>query len=241
MSRQVKKQKTNCDTELLNNLVQKVRENRCLEFELRIGKMIDGSFSSGVTSTLFEELYKDLTKCEEISKNETWKETMDVFFNHKGEEYRTRVSYPNNNMKIVSETIIKRKLDTANIKTSGKYNLRLNISEEEEVKDGDIPILVEPTYVRLKQTISFFIMDNQTKKWSIDLSKSWGAKTRTQVEEKQHNETPKYEIECELVDTKVYVDTNTNEHITSSLIMKGLDLLGIPNSVYEIESVKLYE
>ena len=77
-------------------------------------------------------------------------------------------------------------------------------------------------------------MNDNVRIWSIDLSKSWGATTRTEVEKKQHTEVPTYEVECELINTNEYLNSNSNNHILNSIIYKGLSLLGIPNSSFVI-------
>ena len=104
----------------------------------------------------------------------------------------------------------------------------------ENVKNEDLPPIVDPKHVRLKHSKSFFLQKNNINVWRIDLSKCWSSSSRTNVEEKQHTENPIYEVECELVDTNVYLKSNDNSHILKSIIMKGLGLAGTPTLDYKL-------
>lgn len=216
-------------------IINYVRNNPNNELELRFGKKVENKFVSGVNHDMFEEIHDDLMGTTGIVKSEYWKETMDVFFDHHGKEMRTRVSYPSEKMFIEKETIIKKKLSSilANCDCE-ELDFRISVSSEESVKNEDLPPIVEPKYVRLKHSKSFFLLKNNENVWRIDISKCWSSNSRTSVEEKQHTETPKYEIECELVDTHTYLKTHDNCHILSSIIMKGLGIAGNPNMTYKL-------
>jgi len=215
-------------------MIDILRKNPSYELELRIGIFENGKFQSGINYELFLEIYKDLMTCESIEKSEPWSEVMDVFFNLNGEEYRTRVSYPNDTMKISSETIIKKKKKQCHVELEDKYNFRVSVSEEKIVFNEKVPYIVNPTYVRLKHTKTFYITnESNIKYWRIDLGKTWGAATRTEVEEKQHSESPTYEVECELMNAENYLRKKTDEETLKSIITKGLSILGVPECPYK--------
>ncbi len=216
-------------------IINYVRKNPKNELELRFGKKVDNKFVSGIKHDMFQEIHDDLMGTEGILKSESWKETMDVFFDHNGKELRTRVSYPSEKMFIEKETIIKTKLSSISVNCDSKeLDFRISVSSEELVKNEDLPPIVEPKYVRLKHSKSFFLLKNDVSVWRIDISKCWSSNSRTSVEEKQHTETPKYEVECELVDTDIYLKTHDNYHILSSIIMKGLGIAGNPKMSYKL-------
>jgi hypothetical protein len=217
------------------SIVELVRKNPENELELRFGKKINNKFCSGVNYDLFQEIHNDLMTTEGITKTECWHETMDVFFDHQNKEMRTRVTYSSENMSIQKETIIKKKLSSLLAKcNSDEYDFRISVSSEEIVKNEDLPSIVNPKHVRLKHSKSFFLLKNNINVWRIDLSKCWSSNSRTSVEEKQHTENPIYEVECELIDTNIYLKTNDNTHILKSIIMKGLGLAGTPKSSYTL-------
>ena len=217
------------------SIVDLVRNNPKNELELRFGKKTNNKFCSGVNYDLFQDIHEDLMTAEGVIKTECWRETMDVFFDHQGKEMRTRVVYSSENMAIEKETIIKKKLSSILVKCDlDNYDFRISVSSEENVKNEDLPPIVDPKHVRLKHSKSFFLQKNNINVWRIDLSKCWSSSSRTNVEEKQHTENPIYEVECELVDTNVYLKSNDNSHILKSIIMKGLGLAGTPTLDYKL-------
>ena len=218
------------------DIIDILRKNPTYELELRIGCFFTNhKFNAGVDYNTFKEVITDLSACDDLSKEESWHETMDVFFDHNKIEYRTRVIYSSSDMKVIPETIIKNKVAQCHVDVNAnEYAFRISLSQEKKISNETVPSLVEPKYVRLKHIKHFYIINNGIRVWCIDLSKCWGAKTRTEVEEKQHTENPTYEIECELLDTTTYLNCKTNKHVFNSLILKGLSLLGIPGSKYEV-------
>ena len=220
--------------EKYESIIKYLRENPRNELELRFGKKVKNKFISGIKHSFFQEIHDDLITTDGILKNEYWHETMDVFFDHKKKELRTRVSYPSETMFIEKETIEKKKLSSIfAICDTSDFDFRISVSSEEKVSNENLPSIVNPKYVRLKHSKSFFIMKDNIKIWRIDLSKCWSSDSRTSVEEKQHTETPIYEVECELVDTDNYLKSHDDFHILSSIMMKGLGIAGNPNLNYK--------
>ena len=216
-----------------SDIVQTLRETKSGELELRIGKKIDGKFVSGVDYETFQEIHNDLMSCDSIQKEETWHETMDVFFDYNKKEFRTRVKYSNTTMMVVPETVVKKKIKQCHA-SCDNYEFRISLSSEQKCNKEDLPPIVDPKYIRLKHSKNFYIIKNDTKIWRIDIRKSWAADDRTSVEKKQHNEPPNYEIECELVDINNYLNSKTNNYILESIIMKGLAIIGKPEASYKL-------
>ena len=68
--------------EKISKFVAKFRTSNLYELESRLGKNVDGEFVNGVTHEYFEEIFRELEGCSELQTTETWKEEMDVFFEH---------------------------------------------------------------------------------------------------------------------------------------------------------------
>ena len=224
--------------EKISKFVTKFKTSNLYELESRLGKNVDGEFVNGVTHEYFEEIFRELEGCSELQTTETWKEEMDVFFEHDKKQYRTRVIYPSETMKVKTSTIEKKKIDSINISVNATFDCRVTLSTERNVPEYELPSIVEPTYVRLKHVKKYFMCKEGEKIWSFELKKSWSAISRTIVEEKQHTEIPVYEIECELFHNNNYLKEKNDKHISESLMMKTLDLIGYPNANYEINTTK---
>lgn len=216
-------------------LIEILKKNPDYELELRIGKRTGEVFQSGIDKVLFDEICDELSKCEEIvNKDESWHESMDVFYDFNNTEYRTRVNYLSSTMKINSQTIKKKKVKNVHVNLQSNYMFRVSLSEEKNINPEHIPAVVYPKHVRLKHTKNFFLNSDGTKTWCICASKTWGGTTRTEVENLQHAETPIYEVEVELVDTNVYLSKKTCEYVFRSIVQKGCSLLGIPDATYKV-------
>ena len=184
---------------------------------------------------MFDQICDELSKCEEIlTKDESWHESMDVFFDFNNEEYRTRVNYFSSTMKITSQTIKKKRVKNVHVNLQSNYAFRVSLSEEKNIDPEHVPPIVYPKHVRLKHTKHFFLNSGGVKTWCICASKTWGGPTRTEVEKLQHIETPIYELEVELVDTNVYLATKSCDHIFRSIVQKGCSLLGTPEATYTV-------
>jgi len=220
--------------EQLKKLVLQVRKNPALELEVRLGKIVSDRFNPGVDATFFEALRVELEACNEVYTSETWKEEMDVFFQTDSKEMRTRVSYPSHIMSVKSTTIQKKRVVNVDFTTDAEYDLRVALSEEIPVTD--VAAIVLPTAVRLKHVKRYYYRhgDVETNTWCFELSKTWTAPSRTEAEDKQYNDIPVYEIECELTDTREYVSTHSDKYIATSLMMKACDLLGNANANYKV-------
>ena len=218
----------------VGKLVSKLRAERDLELEFRLGKLDNGYFVSGITLDSFEDIVQDLEGCSEFTSTETWKEEMDVFFTIGKNNLRTRVTYPSETMMVTPLTVQKNRIDCVNVKTSAPFDVRVALSSEKVCEPKSLPSIVEPNMVRLKHVKRFTLQRNNKDTWIFELSKTWTGSNRTEVEELQHDQIPIYEVECELLDTNDYIDKNSNKYVSESLIMKAMDLLGYPNAEYEL-------
>tara|TARA_A100001015_G_scaffold321595_1_gene453268 strand:- start:144 stop:839 length:696 start_codon:yes stop_codon:yes gene_type:complete len=226
-------------TSVLNttsNMFAQVRKNKKIEIESRIGKIIDGKFVNGVEQEFFEEVYNEVKNCPDIVSDDKWSEQMDVFFKYNKNSYRTRVTYPNTSMMINTKTIKKTKLETYDVETDNEYQFRISSSLEDDVDSSTIPTLVNPYFVRLKHISHHYLNNND---WCITFTKTWGANSRTEVEQKQHNEIPCYEIECEFIGCNgTYLQEKTDVYAAESFLMKTLDVIGFPDMKYWINDKK---
>jgi len=221
---------------ITSDMFSKVRKNKNIELESRIGKIIDGKFVNGVNQEFFEEVYNEIKNCVDIVSDDHWIEQMDVFFKHNKNSYRTRVTYPNTTMIINSETIIKTRLETYDVETDNEYQFRISTSLEEDVNSSIIPTLVDPYFVRLKHISHHYLSNND---WCVTFTKTWGANSRTEVEKKQHNEVPCYEIECEFLGcNSTYLQKRTDNYAAESFLMKTIDIIGFPDMKYWINDKK---
>ena len=225
--------------EQVKKLVTKLRKQRGLELELRLGKIKTHTFETGVDLEFFEEVKTELEGCPDLHSGETWTEEMDVFFVQGKRSLRTRVTYPSQTMIVQPVTVEKTRVSHVDFTVKAPFDIRISLEQETPIPVNDLDPVVEPTLVRLKHVKRYYLKRNDVDTWCFVLSRTWTAPTRTQVEEKQHNEIPVYEIECELVDTKVYMDDNTDHHVAESLMMKGCDLLGFPDAEYKWSKNKL--
>lgn len=217
--------------ERLIPIVETLRKNPDYEFEFRLGKLEDSKFVSGVSAEYFNEIEHDCIACTELSNPEIWVEEMDIFYTHGKRRLRTRVTYPTDTLKVTSQTIVKKKIETCDIKIDAPYDGRVCLSCETILNPGEIPVIVQPEWVRLKQVKHFVMHDNAgTPIWSFELSKTWSAPTRSEAETLQNEELPVYEVECELKDKNKYINTHTNEYISKSTVMKLQGMIGFPNA-----------
>lgn len=121
---------------------------------------------------------------------------------------------------------------------NNEYDLRFAINWEEDV--CDVPNCALPTLVRLKQRKSFYYTpDHFTKPiWSFDFTKTWSGKTKEEAEFKQKHGDCLYEIECECLDMKAYMDNNDHDELflATSMLLKMRDFIGI-HTPYSLEPV----
>ena len=219
--------------------VRRTHDN--VELEMRLGQRSD-TFHSGVPRSVFEQLERDLIESPELVAEPNYTELVDYFYTlPRGKNVRTRVQYDSTRMHVGTQHVEKRSIHSFVVSVSNEPGdtCRVEVSSELPVESPPQSTLIN--YVRVKQRRAFVDRRECGDVWRYELSRTWSATTRDAVEYNQHNCEPSYEIECELVDTSgTYVRERDDEHISESLHMKMLMLLGYDDvdTPLEISNVK---
>jgi hypothetical protein len=219
-------------TTQMEKMIQKVRKQPGLELEFRLGKFGDAGFEPGISQEFFNDVVADLDTFDDMrTLNQLWEEEMDVYYELNGIAYRSRVSYPNEDMHITTKTITKTKLQNIDVQTNSPYDFRIALASECPVDNATLPCVVMPSLVRLKHVKRYELCKNDCKPtWLFDISKSWTGKSRTAAEESQHSNMPTFNVECELIDTEQYLRAKTNNYMAESMLQKARGLIGYPNA-----------
>lgn len=113
----------------------------------------------------------------------------------------------------------------------GVYDLKVALYREEPISPKSIPPIINETeWVRLKmrQSFEYKPKDGKHPIWRIDMTQSWGDRTRSGAEQKYFREPPVCEIECELLHADSFLtqvqpsDTRAALH----MILKIVELFG---------------
>jgi hypothetical protein len=138
------------------------------------------------------------------------------------------------------ETIIKDKKGSVDLRALGPVaesvpDVRVSFSHEIDLKPSEIPAVVNPTFVRIKQRRSF-----RYKTWRYDLTRTWDANSLAEASQKQaRGDPPVYEVELELVDPESYIASDPDispVYIATSMLLKLLDLVRVINQVSEYQA-----
>ena len=208
---------------------------------MRLGQRTD-TFISGVSQTVFEQMERDLEESPELIAEPSYTEVVDYFYTlPRGRNVRTRVEYDSTRMHMDTKHVEKRPIQSfvASVSNEPGDTCRVEVSSETPVTSPPQSTLIN--YVRVKQRRIFVDRREYGDVWKYELSRTWSATTRDSVEYNQHHCEPCYEVECELVDTSgTYMAERDDDHISESLHMKMLMLLGYDNAMspLEISSVK---
>lgn len=205
----------------------RLRRQSChAELEVRLGEVVDGEFRAGVSKDAFDQLETDLRESPGITTDDAWKETFDYHYVHAREPVRTRVEYDIDEMRTRTEHVSKRRVTDAVLRRAGDEEAcRVNVAEELPV--ASVPTTCLPTHVRLKQRLRFEDRRGGVLVWVYELSKVWSASSRTAVEHLHRNVPPRYEVECELVDSDgSYIAQRTDEQVARSILAKVEMFLG---------------
>ena len=104
------------------------------------------------------------------------------------------------------------------LSTASKRGWRVSISHEKPVKTEELPTIVLPTWVRIKQRKSFrYTNADETARWRYDATLAWSAPTKTEAERAQKEQPPTYEFEIEL--EYAHPDVS-DEYVAESLLAK---------------------
>lgn len=213
-----------------------------VELEMRLGQRSD-TFHSGVPQSVFEQLERDLVESRDLVAEPGYTEIVDYFYTlPRGRNVRTRVHYDSECMELHTEHMEKRSIQSfvASVSNDPGDTCRVEVSSEIPVDSPPQSTLIN--YVRVKQRRTFVDRRDFGDLWQYELSRTWSATTRDAVEYNQHNCEPSYEVECELIDAEgVYMGGKDDDHISESLHMKMLMLLGYddmdtPLEIYNVKN-----
>lgn len=170
-----------------------------------------------------------------------WSEHMDVFFElSPGRTARTRVEYDVHDLVTSASTCVKRKVEEVIVRTGCfdegadlELALRVVLSTETPVDASAVPVLAPSTQcVRLQQRRRFLHSsgrapardDAQGASWAFDFNLTWQATTKSEAEEMQQSQEPRFEMEIELLDRQ-YMLAHDDQYVAHSLLLKALDFL----------------
>ena len=216
-------------------LVRQLRANPSYELEGRFGKFTSGKFGAGITRGEMDRIMEMLQTSSHITHDDEWYEEQDIFYEYNGTHYRTRCHYDNTSMRVQATTVVKTNIDSetllydeSHLDAQGPFDMRISLKSEETVTPP--PVAVSTTLVRIKQRRRFLIGDGT---WAFDFAMSWSAPTKTLAEQKQSEQDPMFEVECELIEVARYLEKNaSDEYVAASLLLKLYDLLPKPAFFY---------
>ena len=203
------------------------------ELEARMGLLSATHFVPGINHECMRQIEAMLNSYDGWDKcTQGWVYSQDYFYRVDGKQYRTSTTFDHANVETthIYKTVLEQKdlhhvpLHSAAVlthlhKIPVVADVRVSLSLESPA--ADLPQLVKPYMLRFKQRRSFHV-----RGWRYDLTKTWQAATRQEMEAKQEQQ-PVCEVEIECADpvgclSKPY---HTNEYMATSLLLKMLDLL----------------
>lgn len=189
-------------------------KNPSCELEARLG-FTDGlgNFTPVVDHLWFMTLQRRLDACKDWKSKTHWQETEDVFFvDGEGNLLRqTRICDPDTCEMSLKTVHKKRKamstvslphpfVTTNEILPSAVNAVRVVESMESTVKADELPIVVTPTHVRIKQRKQFTLASKTCKgaEWRFELTRVWTGETREEAEQQQKQKGTNCVCEVEL-------------------------------------------
>lgn len=175
---------------------------------------------------VFDKIEKILNTGMWISVQD-FHEIHDYFYNtskHKG--IRTSIIF--DDKKLIMNTIHmqKSRIKNRNIK-SETCSVKICVSQEKPIDNCDLPDVVKPNFVRIKQRKSYLYKPSYTDKPFIryDITRSWEGETREDVEKKQRDVEAEYEIELEYM--HIPKDKINTFFLANSMAKKVLDIINL--------------
>ena len=207
------------------------------ELEIRLGLLYDRKFTPGVTRAHMDNIIQALTSNQTVKclQSNNWAETEDYHFQHNRGDYRTRVSFNLERMRIESETIQKQKIDSFVIR-SHNLDARVSLSFEQPIPDP--PHAVNTSFVRIKQVKQY----ETASPFRIDCGIVWSGTQRSEAELKQSSEDGRFELEIELDlncsderKAKYPLDSKKGKRrLAKSMLLKVADLMLSPKVQMEL-------
>ena len=209
------------------------------ELEVRLGMWQHKRFVPGINADSLRQIENMLSSFSEWERfSHGWVHSQDYFYEIKGQQYRTSTTFPTDGSRATCVHVFKTMLDHVELQGSALHSdevlahvhkvpivcdLRVGLSTEKEIAARELPPLVTPHLLRFKQRRSF-----ETRGWRFDLTKTWQAKTREEMEQKQaHDPVCEFEIEC--LNPRAYLSEpfHTDEYVATSILLKALDFVTI--------------
>lgn len=215
--------------------------NADFELETRLGKIIasknnKSKFESHVSRDIFKnslhslENYKDWYCVSDMKESHVYYYHVDLLG-----EVRTEVFFDERGKttKHMQKTLIDKKtfiMDTTNeIQLKDTWDIRVSLSKEKPLMDGDVPPIVNTTQVRIRQRKSFYSSTKNTGYdkpiWRFDYTMVWSGNNFENAEIQQRTCPPKYQIECELLEPSFVLSTNGVMSCCVEILLKTLDLI----------------
>ena len=190
-----------------------------LELEVRVGQMENGRFVPGVPSQKFEEMEKKLLSNSEL-KNSDWKEHSDFFWNSQSGPVRSRVEYDVDTLEVAVTHSRKEVICKQDVLLCDGVTARVSFSKEHPVIVDDINFCT-PWLVRIQQRKQV-LWGRENVSWRYELSRTWSAPTRTDVEIARNSQESQNEVEIEV--EPVYVRSRSDEFVAESILLKAAQL-----------------
>jgi hypothetical protein len=219
------------------------------ELEARLGKFTVSGFRPGVSFIFMEKVVSMLNTFEQWQQVTDWVETHDHYYTLERNKPQVRTtSYfevnPKTGRKVLRTENIrkynKRKLDYMYVSPSTplptdqyQYDLRVALNYEESVHRAELPSILNPSLVRIKSRKRYLYKSenfpSSSPIWSLDLTRSWTGKTKSEAEHKQKAGTTTYELEIECLNPKALMITPKHDHfyVACSLLLKMKDFIYI--------------
>lgn len=180
--------------ERLVGMIKHALSDPSVELEARLGVCRDGRFEPGVTREHMDELVRCLDACGDVAtQGHGWTENEDYMFELNAQRCRTRVTYDPERLCIDTKTITKCVIDSITISTR-VLDVRIALAQEHAAQD--VPVAVEPSMVRIKQSKAYTVARSPFR---FDCSLVWSGTSRSAAESMQRDGLPAYEVECEFI------------------------------------------
>jgi len=177
-----------------------------MEIELRLGTWnpMNGNFKVGVSKDTMQAIMESAfawSKKNTTSVWKDWSQSRDAFYKlTNGMQIRTETSI-SNDLKVSIQHVWKQKLYDSDFFEANNFGGRLSFSREVNISSiYNIPLIVFPDFVRIKQRKSLFYKDPVTQdELKIDFTLSWHGKSFLEADAMQAiRNNPNFEVEFEI-------------------------------------------
>jgi hypothetical protein len=221
------------------SLLDKAREivadpnNEPIELEVRMGHILrHGTFQSGISRSMFDHTIDLLNLYDGWDKYSTeWTETHDMYFNENNKTIRACIDYSKTpsiyyqiKERLLDKTLKCHLSDPGQTIFGTICDVRISISTEEEISALTLKPIVEPHFVRIKQSKDW-VYKNM---WKYSARRTWSGANLKEAEQAKMSIEPVYEFEIECIDIKTVLETYDNYRLASSIMLKINDFQCTP-------------